>query len=173
MDHHRDVVIEEGTDSGREEVPGHEVSVVRDVAAGPEVVWDLVSDLVGMGRWSPENRGGRWIDGATGPTVGAVFRGRNRIRWRRWQTNVTVIECDRPRRFAFRLKIGSLGGCDWSYDIVPTLDGCRVTESWVDDRSPALARIGWLFTGVADRAAHNRATMERTLENLATAAEAI
>ena len=173
MDHHRHVVIEEGTDSGREEVPGHEVSVVRDVAAGPEVVWDLVSDLVGMGRWSPENRGGRWIDGATGPTVGAVFRGRNRIRWRRWQTNVTVIECDRPRRFAFRLKIGSLGGCDWSYDIVPTSDGCRVTESWVDDRSPALARVGWLFTGVADRAAHNRATMERTLENLAAAAEAI
>jgi len=86
---------------------------------------------------------------------------------------VTVIECDRPRRFAFRLKIGSLGGCDWSYDIVPTLDGCRVTESWVDDRSPVLARIGWLFTGVADRAAHNRATMERTLENLAAAAEAI
>ena len=56
---------------------------------------------------------------------------------------------------------------------MPTLDGCRVTESWVDDRSPALARIGWLFTGVADRAAHNRATMERTLENLAAAAEAI
>jgi hypothetical protein len=43
----------------------------------------------------------------------------------------------------------------------------------VDDRSPFLAGIGWLFTGVGDRAAHNRDTMERTLENLAIAAEAI
>ena len=102
------MVAEEDTGSGREEAPSREVSVVRDVAADPDVVWGLVSDLVGMGRWSPENRGGRWIDGATGPTVGAVFRGRNRIRWRRWQTNVTVIESDPPRRLAFRLKILSL-----------------------------------------------------------------
>ncbi len=161
------MVIEEGSDSGREEVPGREVSVVRDVAAGPEVVWDLVSDLVGMGRWSPENRGGRWIDGATGPTVGAVFRGRNRIRWRRWQTNVTVIECDPPRRFAFRLNIPLMGGCDWVYDIEPTGEGCRVTESWVDFRKRSLVVVGRILSGVADRATHNRAGMEQTLDRLA------
>ena len=44
-----------------------------DVAAAPGVVWALVSDLPRMGRFSPENLGGRWLRGATGPAVGVEF----------------------------------------------------------------------------------------------------
>ncbi len=149
----------------------HGVSVVREIAAPAERVWAMVADLDRMGEWSPENDGGRWTGGAEGPEVGAVFMGRNHNGWRRWRTKVTVIESDPPRRFAFRLRIGPLGGCDWVYDIEPTDDGCRVTESWVDHRSWALKKIGWAASGVADRETHNRATMEATLEHLAAAAE--
>ena len=35
------------------------VSVVREVAASPEKVWALVTDLPRMGEWSPENQGGK------------------------------------------------------------------------------------------------------------------
>lgn len=143
------------------------VSVSREVSATPEEVWALVSDLTRMGEWSPEARGGRWAGGADGPSVGTVFRGRNRNGLYRWRTKVTVIECDPPRRFAFRLNIPLMGGCDWVYDIEPTEGGCRVTESWVDHRKKSLVVIGWVLSGVADRATHNLAGMEHTLDRLA------
>ena len=46
------------------------IEVAREIAATPEVVWALVSDLPRMGDWSPENDGGEWVKGATGPAVG-------------------------------------------------------------------------------------------------------
>lgn len=143
------------------------VSVSREVSATPEEVWALVSDLTRMGEWSPEARGGRWAGGADGPSVGTVFRGRNRNGLYRWRTKVTVTECDPPRRFAFRLNIPLMGGCDWVYDIEPTGEGCRVTESWVDFRKRSLVVVGRILSGVADRATHNRAGMEQTLDRLA------
>ena len=33
-----------------------------------------------MSHWSPEYQGGEWLDGATGPMVGARFKGRNKER---------------------------------------------------------------------------------------------
>ena len=147
------------------------VSVSREIAAPAEEVWALVTDLTAMGRWSPENRGGTWIDGATGAAVGARFRGRNGRGKRVWPTVVTVSECDQPRRFAFGLRIGRLGGADWIYDIEPVDQGCLVTETWVDHRTRLLARIGTMVTGVSDRATYNRDGMVTTLENLALACE--
>ena len=143
------------------------VSVSREVSATPDETWAIVSDLTRMGEWSPDAQGGRWADGADGPAVGAVFKGRNRNGRYRWRTNVTVIECDPPRRFAFRLDIPLMGGCDWVYDIEPTEGGCRVTESWIDLRKKSLVVVGRVLSGVADRATHNRAGMEQTLDRLA------
>lgn len=48
------------------------------IAAAPERVWALVSDVTRTGEWSPENVGGTWLDGARGPAVRARFRGSNR-----------------------------------------------------------------------------------------------
>lgn len=149
------------------------VIVSREVAAPAERVWAMVSDLEHMGDWSPENDGGTWlVSGADGvPSVGDSFRGRNHRGRRAWRTKVTVIDAEPPRRFAFRLKIGALGGCDWIYEIEAIDNGSRVTELWIDERTRVLKFVGWLFTGVSDRATHNRATMEQTLERLAEAAE--
>ena len=41
-------------------------------------LYDLVSDLPRMGEWSPENTGGKWVNGAAGPVVGARFKGSNK-----------------------------------------------------------------------------------------------
>ena len=56
------------------------------VAAAPEKVYELVSDVTRMGEWSPETTSAEWIDGATGPAVGARFKGRNRNGVARWST---------------------------------------------------------------------------------------
>lgn len=147
------------------------VSVVRDIAAAPLTVWRFVTDLPRMGEWSPENQGGEWVKGATGPAVGALFKGRNSNGKKSWSTQVKVIECDEPRKFAFALMIGGRSWCDWVYQIEATANGSRVTHSWIDRRSKLGVRLGKLVSGVADRSDHNRRNMEVTLDNLKKAVE--
>ena len=145
------------------------VSVVRDLAASPDKVWSYVTDLPRMGEWSPENQGGEWVKGATGPAIGAIFKGKNSNGKRSWSTQVKVIECDQPRRFAFALMVGGRSWCDWAYEIEPTASGSRVTHSWIDHRSRLGSWLGKVLSGVADRASHNRRNMEVTLDNLTEA----
>ena len=109
------------------------VSVSREVAAPPEEVFALVSDLTRMGEWSPEAQGGDWAGAADGPAVGAVFRGRNRNGRYRWRTKVVVTEYQAPRRFAFRLDIPLMGGCDWAYEVEPADGGCPAVDPRLGD----------------------------------------
>jgi len=141
------------------------------IAAGPERVYDLVSDLAQMGKWSPEAVGGRWVGGADGPAVGARFRGNNRKGWRRWSTVATVTTADRGKRFAFRVTVGPLAVSEWSYDFESTADGTKVIERWRDLRSSLMDLTSRPLMGVYDRPEHNRANMVRTLAVLKAAIE--
>lgn len=147
------------------------VLVTRDIAATPEKIWEMVTDLPRMGEWSPENNGGTWSKGATGPALGASFRGRNTNGKKVWSTSVKVNACEAPSRFSFGLIVGGKNWCDWVYEIEPIPTGVRVTHSWVDHRSKLASTLGKLISGVADREAHNKANMEVTMDNLAKAAQ--
>lgn len=148
-----------------------DVSVSRDVAASASIVWEMLSDLPRMGEWSPENEGGDWIKGATGPVPGAAFRGSNRHGRKSWKTVARVVDAEPGRRFSFRVTAMGVPVALWAYDITPSERGCTVTESWTDLRPGIFKPLAAQATGVSDRAAHNRLTMEQTLANLATAAE--
>src|SRR4051812_40486319 len=100
-------------------------STSLEIGAPPEAVWDLVADVTRIGEWSPEAVRAEWIDGATGPVVGARFKGHNK-RKGKWSTTCTVTECDRGRAFAF--EAGRDTG--WRYEFVSTGTGCLVTESF-------------------------------------------
>ena len=148
-----------------------EVTVSRDVAAPADAVWKMVSDLSRMGEWSPENEGGAWIKGATGPAPGAAFRGANRHGGKSWKTVAKVVDAEPGRRFSFRVTAMGLPVALWAYDITSTDSGCTVTESWTDLRPGFFKPIAAKATGVSDRIEHNRSTMEQTLTKLAAAAE--
>jgi uncharacterized protein YndB with AHSA1/START domain len=149
-----------------------QVSVTREIGAPADAVWAMVSDITRMGEWSPENEGGEWLGGATGPQPGATFRGTNRNGKKKWQTVATIVEAEPGRTFSFRVKAaGGLKVAEWRYAFESTTTGCRVTETWVDQRGVIVKTLGKPVSGVGDRAAHNRAGMEQTLERLASAAE--
>jgi len=147
------------------------VSVTRDIAAPADRVWAMVADLTRMGEWSPETTGGSWRRGATGPAVGAHFRGWNANGRHRWFTSTVVTRCEPGRCFEFAVSAGGLPIARWTYDFEPTDAGCRVTESFVDTRGRIARTLGGPVSGVSDRPSHNRAGMEQTLANLAAAAE--
>lgn len=148
-----------------------QVNVTREIGAPAEQVWAMVSDVTRMGEWSPENAGGTWLGDATGAQPGAKFRSTNRVGKRKWKTVATVVDADPGRRFSFRVGTLGLKVAEWSYTFEPTAAGCRVTESWIDQRPGFFKPITQLATGVADRGSHNRSGMEQTLERLAAVAE--
>jgi hypothetical protein len=136
-----------------------------DLAADPQVVWSMVTDLPRMGDLSPENVGGYWANGATGPAVGATFRGTNRNGHREWQTNVRVVACEPGRLFTFdvRTPFGARVS-RWSYVITPIEIGCRLTENWYRVGNWLIRRfLGPRVTGRADRPGYNAHSIEHTL----------
>jgi uncharacterized protein YndB with AHSA1/START domain len=146
------------------------VSVTRLIHAPAEVVYDLVSDVTNMGEYSPENTGAVWLDGATGPAVGARFKGTNRLGFNRWSTKPTVTAADRGRLFAFA--VPGKSGATWTYTFDPVPGGVEVTESMRQDRPlPLPIRLLQRCAGVTDRAAHLRDGMTTTLDRVAAAAE--
>jgi uncharacterized protein YndB with AHSA1/START domain len=145
------------------------VVVSKEIAASPEVVWAMVSDLTRMGEWSPENKGGEWAKGATGPAVGAIFKGRNSNGKKSWSTTVKVTEFEPSKKISFALMVGPSAWCDWVWEVAPSATGTLVTHSWIDRRGKFANWLGGKVSGVTDRASHNRANMERTLDALAGA----
>lgn len=149
------------------------ISATTEIAANPETIYAMVSDLPRMGEWSPDNVGGTWAGGATEAAVGAKFRGKNKNGKKSWSGAVVVTEATAPTRFAFTTVVGPMKVANWIYEITPTGSGCTVTETWEDTRNAvfSIPALGKAITGVGDRASHNKAAIETTLANVKKAAE--
>jgi hypothetical protein len=149
------------------------VSRSTAIAAPAQQVWELVSDLPGMGRLSPENVGGSWKGGATGAAVGARFKGRNRNGWRRWSTVAKVTRSSPGQAFAFEISYLGIPVSLWSYELAATPEGCTATETWSDRRPGWFKVVGGVATGVMDRSDDTTAVnLEHTLAAVKALAEA-
>ena len=131
----------------------------------------MVADVTRMGEWSPENEGATWLRGATDPKPGATFRGKNRNGRKTWTSVGTIVDAEPGRLLTFRVTAPGLKVAEWRYAFETTATGCRVTETWIDQRGRLVKALGKPVSGVADRASHNRVSMEQTLERLKAAAE--
>jgi hypothetical protein len=147
----------------------HQVEVSRVVAASPEQVYWLVADLPNMGRFSPENTGGRWVKGAAGPAVGAKFEGTNSLGKKKWKTLATVTAAQPGKEFAFDVVAAGCKVAGWGFVLEATDGGTKVTHYWDDHRNTVIARLTGLALGVKDRASHNEANMQRTLDGITAA----
>ena len=138
------------------------------VSAPPEKVYDLVSDVTRMGEWSPETVKCEWIDGATGPVVGARFKGSNKRKFTRWSTKPRVVVADAPHEFAFETN-----ETRWTYRFEPaSAGGTDLKESFelVKD-VPRYVVLGERLMGIKDRKGDLEKGMEQTLARIKKAAE--
>lgn len=148
-----------------------QISVERAIRADAGELYDLVSDLPRMGEWSPENTGGRWVNGAAGPVVGARFKGTNQSGWHKWKTDVVVTDARRGERFSFDVTLGPIKIANWNYQFQQEGANTTVVETWTDHRIPVVGTVASLFVGVRNRPGRNRDNMEATLARLAAAVE--
>lgn len=149
-----------------------EVSAYIDAA--PDDVYALVSDVTRTPEFSPEVQRCTWLDGATGPAVGARFEAVNKVsRGPSWKNRPVITAAEPGRLFAFARTEPFSGTVEWRYRFEPEGAGTRVTESYEVTRQ--LTRVGWFIIGHIfggkDRRAELRAGMETTLQRLAAAAE--
>jgi len=120
------------------------VEVEVGVATSPEAVWKLITDVVRIGEFSPECARAEWLDGATGPAIGARFAGTNRRSLPReftgtddladtlseWTRACTVTASDRPRVFAYVVgdRIDGSPASEWRFEVTPDARGSRLVQ---------------------------------------------
>ena len=141
-----------------------------EIAAAPDTVWSLVSDLPRMASWSPQVvktfvRGGEVRLGAKAVNI-------NRSGWKVWPTQSKVIAFEPGERLTFRVADNWL---HWTYELTPTTTGTRVrlTRTAPDGLSPVSARLQGAVMGGNERFdAEVLAGMETTLERIRAELEA-
>jgi len=141
-----------------------------EINASPELVFATLSNLPEMGRLSPENTGGEWLGAATGPALGARFKGTNARGTDTWSTTARITTFEPSSRFAFDVTFGPFNVSKWDYTVQPTPTGCRVIESWTERRN-AWVRRSDTKSGF-DRAEFTKTSIRTTLERLKETCEA-
>lgn len=127
------------------------------IDAPAEVVFDLVSDIHQMARFSPELVSCRWLGGADQAAVGARFEAVNHVPGTRptWKNRPIVTQYDRPRAFATSRTEPFAGTLVWSYQLQGDGHTTRLTESYEVTRP--ITPIGWFIIGTLGRR-HDRRT---------------
>jgi len=157
--------------------PTVEVEVL--VAAPPERVWALLTDIGLPARFSNEFRGAEWLEESPGPRVGARFLGRNEHpAIGAWQSISVVVACEPARTFGWDVQSSGGVGSSWRFEVTPDGPGTRLRQ-W--------ARMGPAPSGltaaiearpdkedriVENRLAEWRSNMQATVEGIKALAEA-
>lgn len=150
-----------------------EGSATVHMAAPANKIWDLIADIRNTGRFSPETFEAEWLNGATGPALGARFRGhvrRNEIGPVYW-TVCKVTACEPGREFGFAVLAGDRPVNNWHYRLEPAGDGTDVTESFRLPASLFTTAYYWLFGGWL-RQHRNIRDMTKTLHRIKAVVEA-
>ncbi|MBJ8346540.1 SRPBCC family protein [Antrihabitans sp. YC2-6] len=148
-------------------------SVTVNMSATPDQVWDLVSDVTRIGEFSPETFEAEWRGKATGPALGAKFRGhvkRNQVGPIYW-TTCKVVACEPGREFAFVvLGPGGITVNKWGYRLEERNGGTDVTE-FFELAGVLPLRLYWAVLGWA-RGKRNHDDMLTTLNRIKKVVEA-
>jgi uncharacterized protein YndB with AHSA1/START domain len=96
-----------------------------DIAAAPEAVWTMVSDVRRMAEWSPQVESTQLRNGADQVVQGVEFTNLNNNGTFQWKTHGTVVRLDRGREIAFRIQEN---WAIWSLRVEPAPGGTKLTQ---------------------------------------------
>ena len=148
--------------------------VERYIEAPPEVLYELIADVTRTPERTPDIVRCEWIDGATGPAVGARFRSVNHQgRGPDWANKPVVTVADPGVEFSFSRTEPFGGTIVWRHRFVPEGAGTRVIESY--EVTEPISIIGWFIIGtlygLKDRRAGMRTSMVASLDRVAELVE--
>jgi len=162
--------IASASDRANRTVSEQEVQIYVDAA--PRRVWELVADVTRMGEWSPICRRCEWMDGVTGPAVGARFVGHNRQSGLRWSRECEITSCVPGGEFGFKTFVKGREATSWLYRFAPHGWGTQVTESYEIVSMPLWVKAAYLIPWSRAKARRDgRKGMEITLRRIKRAAE--
>jgi uncharacterized protein YndB with AHSA1/START domain len=148
---------------------GVEGRATIQIQAPPDKVYAMITDVTRMGEWSPECVKAEWVGDATGPAVGAQFKGHNKLNWLiRWSTTPTVKVADPGREFSFETGKPGKEDTRWTYRFAPKDAGTELTESFEALRYSAFFKI---VDPPRRRTRQLQQGIEATLERIKQAAE--
>jgi uncharacterized membrane protein len=101
------------------------------IDAPTDRVWPLVSDIGLMPDLSEELQSVHWLDGATGPALGARFVGRSRHEaLGEWSATSSVVEFELGRVFGWAVGDPGHPSALWRFRLEPAGGGTELSE-WV------------------------------------------
>lgn len=102
------------------------------VAASPETVWAVISDVTRVGEWSGECRGCVWVGDADAASPGARFRGRNRRAGFRWTRLNEIVVAQPPHTLVWRTvpRVPYPDSVEWRLTVEEGEGGTLVSESF-------------------------------------------
>ncbi|WP_234543859.1 SRPBCC family protein [Streptomyces shenzhenensis] len=99
------------------------------VDAAPALVYELVSEVSAVSRWSPD-ADDIAFDPEAGPWAGAWFSGRNRRDGRVWTSRSQIVRADPGTAFGFVVGGAENGIVHWEWTLTPQGRGTVVQQSW-------------------------------------------
>lgn len=112
------------------------VSVETVIAAEPDRVFEIASDLDAMASFGTEFQAGEWVSGRPG-AVGSTFRGRQRLGDSEWETISTVTAADPGREFSWLVGDVDNATAEWTVQLRSVPKGTEVTYSFVHGPGPS------------------------------------
>jgi len=151
---------------------GETIERYRVIAAPPEEVWKVLSDLRRMAEWSKDVDSIELLCG-DGATVGSRFMGNNQDETRTWSMVCVVDECEPGRRLEFHTETPEgEARTRWWYEIEATADGgSRVTEGFLRLATLTEERARRERALIGDITEYNATNIDESLRQLATLIE--
>jgi uncharacterized protein YndB with AHSA1/START domain len=155
------------------------VEVAIEIGAPPERVWAIVSDIAVMPGASSELQAVEWLDGRSGPELGARFAGHNRHEaYGEWSTVSMIVEYDPPRVFAWAVGDPDEPSAIWRFSLEPQ-EGGTLLRHWMQ-MGPGRSGLSYAIDRMPDkeqkivfvRMREFERNMTATLEQIKARAEA-
>lgn len=128
-----------------------QITVSLDIPASPQRVWEVVTDISVMPRFSTELQSIEWAEGFSRAELGARFLGTNRnAAIGEWTVESEIVEFEPQRALGWAVHDVESPAATWRFELVPTPEGTRL--SYTARIGPGRSGVTFLISREPERA---------------------